>query len=182
MAAVDLRYARALEAVVTEQKLDREAVKQQLGEFLASYEESPQLREVLGDPSIPQEQKVRVLDAMARRLGASGAVRNFVAVVTAHERMGELQEMLTAYLQLADRDTGIAEAEVTSARPLDESGRRAIEAGITALTGETQVRATYREDPELLGGAVIKVGSTVYDGSVRGQLQQMKQRLVTAAG
>lgn len=180
MAAVDHRYARALDAVVQEQHLRREDVKSQLEDLLATYKESFQLREVLNDPSIPQEQKVRVLDVIAERAGMSRTVRNFLAVLTANERLNGLREIIEAYLQLADKDSGIAEAEVTSARPLDDAGRRALEAGIANLTGETQVRATYREDPSLLGGAVVKVGSTVYDGSVRGQLDKMKQRLVAA--
>ena len=181
MSTVDLRYARALETVVLEQKLDRADVKRQLQDFLAMYADSAQLREVLEDPSIPQDQKVRVLDAMGRRTGMSGTVRNFVAVVTSHERLPDLTEIVDSYLQLADKDSGVAEAEITSARPLDEAGRRALEKSIAQLTGESQVRATYREDPSLLGGAVVKVGSTVYDGSVRGQLEQMKHQLMAVA-
>ena len=181
MAVVDLRYARALESVVLEHNLSRDQVKAQLEGFLAAYADSAPLREVLGDPSIPQEQKVRLLDALGGRLGMDKTVRNFVAVVTAHERLPELHEMVDAYLRLADKDGGIAEAEVTSARPLDAEGRRTLEASIAQLTGEPRVRATYRDDPGLLGGAVVKVGSTVYDGSVRGQLEQMRQRMVTAA-
>ncbi len=180
MAAVDLRYARALEQVVLEQKLSRDDVKRQLEQFLATYGESAPLREVLGDPSISQEQKVRLLDAIAQRVGMSGTVRNFIAVVTAHERMGELGEIAEAYLQLADKDSGVVEAEVTSARPLDEDGRRALEASVAQMAGTAQVRATYRQDPSLLGGAVVKVGSTVYDGSVRGQLEQMRRRMMAA--
>lgn len=177
MAAVDLRYARALESVVLEQQASRDAIKQQLEDFLAIYRANPALREVFEDPSIPQEQKVHALDALAQRTGLSGTIRNFLAVITAHERLGELGSIVSAYLELADRDSGIAEAEVTSARPLDEAGRRTLEDGIARLTGESRVRATYREDASLLGGAIVKVGSTVYDGSVRGQLEQMRQRL-----
>lgn len=180
MAAVDLRYARALEQVVLSQQLAREDVKRQLEGFLATYSENGQLREVLGDPSIPQEQKVRLLSAIAQRLGLSGTVRNFVAVVTGHERLHELREIVDAYLQLADENSGIVEAEVISARPLDEAGRRTLEQGVAQMAGSAQVRATYREDPALLGGAVVKVGSTVYDGSVRGQLEQMRRRMVAA--
>ena len=180
MAAVDLRYARALEQVVLEQQLAREDVKRQLEDFLATYRESAELREVLGDPSIPQEQKVRLLDAIGQRVGLNGTVRNFVAVVTAHERMHELGEIVEAYLQLADKDSGVVEAEVTSARPLSDDGRRALESSVAQMAGTTQVRATYREDSSLLGGAVVKVGSTVYDGSVRGQLEQVKRRMMAA--
>ncbi|HLI75510.1 MAG TPA: ATP synthase F1 subunit delta [Acidobacteriaceae bacterium] len=181
MAAVDLRYARALEAVALEKQLPHEEIRRQLQDFAGVYAESASLREVLGDPSIPQEQKVRVLDAIAERTGMNPTVRNFLAVVTGQERLHQLSGILDAYLQLADKDGGVAEAEVTSARPLDEAGRRTLEAGIARLTGGAKVRATYREDPSLIGGAVVKVGSTVYDGSVRGQLEQMKQRLVSAA-
>lgn len=180
MAVVDLRYARALDEVVTEQKLSRASVKTQLQDFQATLSESAELREVLQNPSIEADQKLRLLDALASRLGMDRTVRNFVAVVIAHLRLHELPEMIEAYLQRADEDNGVAEAEVTSARPLDEAGRRTLEASIAQLTGGSSVRAVYREDPALLGGAVIRVGSTVYDGSVRGQLEQMKQRMVAA--
>lgn len=180
MAVIDLRYARALDEVVLQQNLSRGAVKTQLNDFLATFAESPALREVMEDPSIPEEQKLRVLDAIAGRIGIERTVRNFLAVVIHHLRLHELQEMIEAYLQRADQDSGVAEAEVTSARPLDEVGKRALEASIATLTGGSSVRAVYREDPALLGGAVIRVGSTVYDGSVRGQLEQMRQRMVAA--
>ncbi len=181
MAVVDLRYARALDEVVVEQKLAREDVKRQLQDFQATFTSSGALREVMENPSIPVEQKVRLLDSLASRLGMSHTVRNFVAVVISHERLHELTGIVEAYLELADRDNDVAEAEVTSARPLDEAGRRVLEQSIVQLSGTARVRATYREDPGLLGGAVIKLGSTVYDGSVRGQLEQMRQQLVSAA-
>ncbi len=144
------------------------------------YAENAQLREVMADPSIPQEQKVRLLDAIASRTGMSRTVRNLLAVVTAQERLHELPQITEAYLQLSDRDSGVVEAEVTSARPLDEAGRRALEASVAQMAGSAQVRATYREDPSLLGGAMVRVGSTVYDGSVRGHLEQMKRRMLAA--
>lgn len=180
MAAVDLRYARALDEVVLAQKLSRDAVKTQLHEFLETYSTSAPLREVLENPSIPEDQKLRLLDALAGRMGLNRTVRNFIAVTMHHMRMQELPAIVASYLELADKDSRIAEAEVTSARPLDAEARRVVEESVAKLTGSTSVRATYREDPALLGGAVIKVGSTVYDGSVRGQLQLMKERMVAA--
>ncbi len=180
MAAIDLRYARALDEVVLAQKLSRDQVKAQIRDFLDTYSGSAPLREVLENPAIPEDQKLRLLDALAGRIGMNRTVRNFVAVVMHHRRLPELHDIFEAYLQLADRDSGVAEAEVTSARPLDTAGKRAIEESIRRLAGSSSVRATYREDPSLLGGAVIKVGSTVYDGSVRGQLEQMKERMMAA--
>ena len=180
MAIVDLRYARALDEVVVAQQLPRDAVKGQLSDFLSTFEGSPELREVMENPSIPEEQKLRLLDAIAGRVGMSKAVRNFLAVVTHHMRLQELGEIFQAYLEMADKDNRVTEAEVTSARPLDEEGKRSLEQSIARLAGGGSVRASYREDPALLGGAVIKVGSTVYDGSVRGQLEQMKQSMLAA--
>lgn len=180
MAAVDLRYARALAAVVAEQKLDALAVQGQLNDFVATMEDSAELREVLGDPSIPEPQKLKVLDAIAAKAGMSSAVRNFVALIARHERLHELREMVAAYVRIAEEESNVQEAQIVSAHPLDEGNRRLLEEQIARLAGGQQVRATYSEDRSLLGGAVVKVGSTVYDGSVRAQLQQLKRRMLEA--
>ncbi len=180
MAVVDLRYARALAAVINDQKLDLIATQGQLDNFASLLEQSAELREVLADPSIPEPQKLKVLDGLGSRLGLSRPVRNFIAVIIHHQRLHELRDMIAAYRSLAEEDSGIAEVEITTARPLDDGNRRLLEQQVAKLAGEPRVQATYREDPALLGGAVVKVGSTVYDGSVRGQLEQMRQRLATA--
>jgi F-type H+-transporting ATPase subunit delta len=180
MAVVDLRYARALAAVISDQKLDLIAVQGQLNGFANLLEESVELREVLQNPSIPEPQKLKVLDAIAPRLGLSRPIRNFIALITHHERLHQLRDMITAYAGLSDENSGIAEVEITTARPLDDANRRLLEQQVAKLAGESKVQATYHEDPSLLGGAVVRLGSTVYDGSVRAQLEQMRQRLATA--
>ncbi|HZQ42811.1 MAG TPA: ATP synthase F1 subunit delta [Acidobacteriaceae bacterium] len=181
MAVVDLRYARALAAVISDQQLDLIAAQGQLESFANLLDESVELREVLQNPSIPEVQKLKVLDALAPRLGLSRPIRNFIAVLTHHQRLHEIRDMISAYANIADEDSGIAEVEITTARPLDPDNRRLLEQQVARLAGEPRIQATYREDPSLLGGAVVKLGSTVYDGSVRGQLEQMRQRLATAS-
>ncbi len=180
MAVVDLRYARALAAVISDQQLDLIAAQGQLEGFANLLDESVELREVLQNPSIPEAQKLKVLDALAPRLGLSRPIRNFIALLTHHQRLHEIRNMIGAYANIADEDSGIAEVEITTARPLDPDNRRLLEQQVARLAGEPRIQATYREDPSLLGGAVVKLGSTVYDGSVRGQLEQMRQRLATA--
>ena len=180
MAIVDLRYARALAAVISNQKLDLVAAHTQLNNFADLLEESAELHEVLQNPSIPEAQKLKTLDALAPRLGLSRPIRNFIALITHHQRLHQLRDMINAYAALADENSGIAEVEITTARPLDDAGRRLLEQQVAKLAGEPRVQATYYEDPSLLGGAVVRLGSTVYDGSVRGQLEQMRQRLATA--
>jgi F-type H+-transporting ATPase subunit delta len=180
MAAIDLRYARALAAVVTDQKLDVVVAQGDLNDFAATLEASAELREVLENPSIAEPQKLKVLDAIAAKAGMSRTVRNFLAVITHHQRLHELPAMVSSFATIMDASSNVAEAEIVSARVLDAGNRKLLEDRIAEMTGLGKVRATYSEDASLLGGAVVTIGSTVYDGSVRAQLAQLKERLVAA--
>jgi F-type H+-transporting ATPase subunit delta len=173
------RYARAFAEVADSAKLNVTAAQQQLNDFAETLAGSHDLREFLGNPSIEIAKKLKVLDAIAGRIGMFPQVRNFVAVILEHHRLTELDEILTAYRDLVDADSGAVEARVTSARPLNAEDRAQLEAQIAKLAG-AQVRASYAEDASLLGGAVVEIGSTIYDGSVRAQLQKLKQALVNA--
>jgi F-type H+-transporting ATPase subunit delta len=151
-----------------------------LDDFVETLEASAELRDVLADPSIPEPQKLNVLDAIAAKSGMSKTVRNFIAVIAHHQRLHELRGMVEAYASIADEASSVAEVEIVSAQPLDEKNRKLLEEKISTLTGLQQVHATYSEDATLLGGAVVTIGSTVYDGSIRAQLQQLKARLIAA--
>jgi F-type H+-transporting ATPase subunit delta len=155
------------------------AAEQQMQDFSGTLADSRELREVLMNPSIPNADKLKVLDAISSRIGMFPQVRNFLAVIMEHQRLAELDEILNEYHLVADEQAGMAEAEITSAHPLNDQDRVELEAQVSRLAGGS-VRATYREDATLLGGAVVRIGSTVYDGSVRAQLQQLKQKLINA--
>ena len=179
MSVLSLRYARAFATVATSAKLDVAAAQQQLADFSGTFAGSQQLREILINPSIPNEQKLKVLDAIAGRIGMFPQVRNFLAVIMDHQRLDELNEILNEYHLVADEQANLAEAEITSAHPLNEQDRVELEAQVAKLAGG-RVRVTYGQDATLLGGAVVRIGSMVYDGSIRAQLQQLKQKLVNA--
>jgi F-type H+-transporting ATPase subunit delta len=179
MSTVSLRYAHAFAAVAAKQHLDVNAAQQQLGDFAGTFAGSHDLREILMDPSIPNPQKLKVIDAIAQRIGMFLAVRNFIAVIMEHQHLHELTEILTEYHAIADEQSHMAEAEITSAHPLNDQDRADLEAHVAKLAGG-RVRATYHQDPTLLGGAIVRIGSTVYDGSIRAQLQSLKQKLVNA--
>jgi F-type H+-transporting ATPase subunit delta len=179
MSVLSLRYAHAFASVAASSHLDAAAAQQQLDDFSGTLAGSRELREVLMNPSIANEQKLKVLDAIAGRIGMFPQVRNFIAVIMDHQRLDELDEILTEYHAVADDQTGLTEAEITSARPLNDEDRAELEAQVARLAGG-RVRTTYSEDASLLGGAVVSIGSTVYDGSIRTQLQQLKQKLVNA--
>jgi F-type H+-transporting ATPase subunit delta len=133
----------------------------------------------MDNPSIPGESKRAVLDGIAKRLGMERQARNFVAVVTDHRRLALFPEIVKQVEQELNKRLGFTDAEVSSARELGGAEKQSLEAEIARLTGR-RVRARYERDPSLIGGAVIKVGSTIYDGSVKGQLESIREKLVSS--
>lgn len=176
MAVVTSRYARALADVVFDRNLDYAQVLQQVRSVVDLANSSLELRRVWENPAIPADQKRNLLDAFAGRLGLSKPVRNFMAVLIDHHRVHQLEEIAKLFESEMNDRLGMAEAEVTSARELTAAERAEMEAKISAMTGK-RVRAKYATDATLLGGATVKLGSTIYDGSVRGQLQKIKEAL-----
>ena len=136
--------------------------------------ESSDLRRVWENPAIPADQKRRVLDVIAERDGISKQARNLVAVLIDHRRIHFLDPIIRQLEKELDARLGFAEAEITSVRELGDAEKREFEAQVGKLTGK-KVRAHYAQDASLLGGAVVRVGSTIYDGSVKGQLERMKE-------
>jgi F-type H+-transporting ATPase subunit delta len=179
MASVTSTYARAFVDVVFDRRLDAGRMARELYAMSQLVASSKPLREVSEAPSIPPVQKRGLLDAIVAREGISREVRNFLAVLMDHRRMPFLSEIVKEFEREMDRRLGFAEAEITSARELDPDERHTLELQVEKLTGN-KVRARYLRDESLRGGAVIKVGSTVYDGSVKGQLERIHEQLVGA--
>ena len=176
MAAVASRYARAFADVVLDGKLDPKQVTEQLGAIVELFRSNLDLRRVWESPAIAAEQKRKLLDAIVERNAVLRPVRNFLAVLIDHGRIREVEAIARQFQAELNHRLGIVEAEVTSARPLEEAESRELLAEVARVTGK-QVSAEYKIDPSLIGGATIRVESTVYDGSVRGQLQKMKEQL-----
>jgi F-type H+-transporting ATPase subunit delta len=176
MGAVAGRYARAFAEVVTGHKMDPEKTVAELTQMADLVSSSHELHNVLLNPAVEHEQKIGLLDAIIKKMGGSKLLRNFVAVLIDHKRISQIGEITEHFKQELDARMGIAEARVSSARALTAAEKRSLEQRLAAVTGKT-VRATYSEDAGLLGGAVVRIGSTVYDGSVRGQLQRLKQEI-----
>lgn len=184
MAAFTARYARALADVIFSPEHDAARVtpqqaQSQLNDFAAAWRESADLREVFLDPSFPVAQKVAILDRLNTRLHMSGTIRNFIAVLLNHDRMESFEEILADFHRELNVRLNIAEVEITSARRLDDHERRTLERQITEISG-SQISAKFHEDPSLLGGVIVKVGSTVYDDSIRGRLNRLKEQLAAS--
>jgi F-type H+-transporting ATPase subunit delta len=176
MASVTSRYARALADVVLDKKLIPGRVREQIGSIVQLVQANPDLRNVWDNPAVPSDQKRKLLDAIAQRMVLDLMVRNFLAVLIDHHRIGMIDLIAKQFDTELDARLGIAEAKVTSSRDLTTDERLAIESQIKQLTGKS-VRASYSTDKRLIGGAVVQIGSTIYDGSVRGQLSKLRETL-----
>jgi F-type H+-transporting ATPase subunit delta len=119
---------------------------------------------------------VSILDAVNRRIGCGPKVRNFLAVLISHERLAALNEITEEFRLEMNRRLSISDAEVVTARPLQDQERAKLEREVAELAG-MRVNATFRQDKSLIGGAIVRIGSTIYDGSVRGRLERLKERL-----
>lgn len=178
MATVVNTYASAFADVVMSSHLDPARTLAETQQIASLVRDSKDLREVWDNPSIPVEQKRAVLDGIVERAGLSRPVRNFIAVVIDKGRVRFLPEMVTQFAQELNERLGFAEAQVTTARELGPNERTELEADLSRVTGK-RIRAQYEQDRSILGGAIARVGSTVYDGSVRGQLERIRQQLIS---
>lgn len=176
MSAIDSRYARALADVAMEKKLDGDKLVGELHALSQALEVSAELRAVLETPSVPASQKLKVLDAVAARTAVSPVARNLLAVLVQNRRVAALGEITDLFRVEMDARRGYSEAEVTSWRDLGDDEKQSLTSSLEAATGQ-KIRARYQKDESILGGARIRVGTTIWDGSVRGQLRKLKEQL-----
>jgi F-type H+-transporting ATPase subunit delta len=176
VASVASTYARAFADVVLSAHLDADRAVGGLREIAGLLAESADLRRVWENPAVPAEQKRRLLDAIVQREGIERHARNLVAVLIDHRRVQFLGRIVEQLNKELDARMGFAEAHITSARELGDAEKRALESQIERATGK-KVRAQFGLDASLLGGAVVRVGSTIYDGSVKGQLEKIREAI-----
>jgi F-type H+-transporting ATPase subunit delta len=175
--AVAPRYAAALADVALEQK-NTDRVKRDLAAFVDAFYSAADLRTVLESPAVSHEAKQKVVEKLAGAMDMAPAVRNFVHVLVDHRRTEMLREIQQAFYAELNARLGIAEAQVTSAHVLSPQERELLTAALQKRTGK-KIEAHFGEDQSLVGGVVVRVGSTVYDGSVREQLTRLREQLET---
>lgn len=176
MASVASVYARAFADVILSSHLDADRSVAELRMIATLLAESAELRRVWENPAIPADQKRRVLDVIAERDSISKQVKNLVAVLIDHRRIHFFESIIAQVEKELDARLGFAEAQITSSRDLVDAEKREVEAQVGKLTGK-KVKAHYKQDASLLGGAVVRIGSTIYDGSVKGQLERLKEAI-----
>jgi F-type H+-transporting ATPase subunit delta len=170
------RYARALADVVAATG-DYRQVLQELEDFGAAYRESAELREICETPAVAVAQKLSVLEAIARRLGSSHVTLNFLRVLLSHYRLPLLEEVIQAFRNIFYARLGIVQVKISSAADLTNEERELLRARFNELTRQ-QSELGFHLDRDLIGGIVAQIGSTVYDGSIRGHLNRIREQLL----
>jgi F-type H+-transporting ATPase subunit delta len=179
LSAVAARYANALADVVTagNSPLGPQDAVSELRAFEAVLKESAELQNALITPAVPGSRKKAVVGRIADTLKLSRIVRNFLFVLVDHRRIASYSDVVDAFELIVDERLGFARAEVSSATELSDSLRSSLNSELERLTGK-RIRMRFAVDESLIGGVVARIGSTVYDGSVRGRLASLERRLV----
>ena len=175
MKSASLQYANALADIALEQGA-AEPARKQLGEFAAAYAESAELRNFLASPAVSREAKHGVIEQMVARLGAGKIIRNFLFVIADNQRTLLLPEIVQSFERVLRQRQGVAEASVLSAVEMSEQQKSTLVRALEGLTGR-KILAHYSLEPRLLGGAVVRIGDTIYDGSLKTRLDQLRVRL-----
>jgi F-type H+-transporting ATPase subunit delta len=169
------RYARSLVDIVIEGN-EEDAVRLDLATYREIFHAAPELLDAFHSPAIPREAKEKVLSSLLGRYPVRVTTANFLRVMLDYNRIKYFGQIVEAFIRNLNERKGIVEARVSAAAPLTESQLASLKERFTSITGKT-ITLDVVTDPTLVGGVVVQIGSTVYDGSVRTQLAEMKRRL-----
>lgn len=171
------RYAKGLlEAVAETAPGSEQAVGEELSALLETIDGHQGLKLVVVNPSIPTPQKRAILGKISETLGLSRTLRRFIDVLAEKQRLDHLSLIDSVYAGLIDQHLGVVTAEITTATPLNPGQVAQLKNSLREATGG-DVRITRHTDPKLLGGVITRIGDVVYDGSVKGHLERIRERL-----
>jgi F-type H+-transporting ATPase subunit delta len=173
--SASLQYANALADIVLQQGA-AEPARKQLADFEAAYAESPELRNFLASPAVTRQEKHAVIEKLVARLGASRIIRNFLFVIVDNQRTHLLPQIAESFERVLMQRQGLAEADVVSAVELNNAQKSSLLKTLERLTGK-KIQAKYALEPGLVAGAVVRIGDTIYDGSLRKRLNLLRAQL-----
>jgi F-type H+-transporting ATPase subunit delta len=176
-----LRYARALFDVALKEQQDLERVERELTDFSTVVKQHDELSRALLNPAIPAARKRAAVTEILRRATMTTVVAKLLTLLAERDRLIILPDIVDAFRQRVMDYRRVVRAEITTAMPLEAARTQAIERALAQATGR-QVMLAATVDPAIIGGVVTRIGSTVYDSSVTGQLTRMKKKLSEARG
>ena len=169
------RYAEALADAAEAQNM-LAGTRDELHAFATMVAESRELRDVFASPAIGPVEKSAVLEALVERMKPTPIVASFLRVLLRNVRIHHIEAVDRAFADEVDRRTGVVMAEVTTARPLTDGERDVLSTRLATMTGK-KVKLTFSTDDALIGGVVTRIGSRIYDGSVRARLDRIKEQM-----
>ena len=178
VSSTSMKYARALAEVAAESDVTQ-IVQVGLGAFQETFHTHRDLRDALFCPSVPLVAKRNIVANVAEKMGISEILRNFLFVILERSRLQLLDELVESYQEVLDERAGVARVAVRSSHPLTSNIRERLQNAMSKKTGRT-VKCSYKVDEDLLGGVRLQVGSVVYDGSIRTQLEELRRQLASA--
>ncbi|MEP6924394.1 MAG: ATP synthase F1 subunit delta [Pyrinomonadaceae bacterium] len=170
------RYATALADVVTKNG-ETEAVKNELEQFQDLMNQSPQLAEVFRNPAVPHEQKNQLLETLLARTKPIKTTANFLRILLKNARLGDLNAVNKRFAAVLEERAGMVSADVTTAAPLSADQQTALQTRLQTVTGK-KVNLNFKINPEIIGGVITRIGSTIYDGSVKNQLEELREQMI----
>lgn len=170
------RYATALAEVALDRR-DESRVQQEINSWAEMIEDNSLLREVFANPTIPYDQKRKVLEELIIRTRVSETSASFLRVLLKNQRLAQLKYVAERFSQVLDERHGIVGANVTTARPIPEDVKTALREALSVKTGR-KVRLSFTTDESIIGGLVAQIGSTIFDGSVQGHLDRLAGELM----
>jgi F-type H+-transporting ATPase subunit delta len=171
------RYAKAMVEIGLKQGT-LQSIQKELAAIDTLVRGNADLERLVAAPLVGPTKKAAAFDEVLSKAGATGGVRKFFLVVAQAARLNLIHEIVAAFDELVDERMGVLNAAVSSAQPMTPTQSKALEASLSVRTGKT-VRLRWKQDPALLGGLKVQVGSTVYDASLQGQLRLLKTRLLS---
>ena len=169
------RYAKALFAVARETEAFDEYSKV-LTEVADVYVAQPEVKDGLTNRLYPVDVRAKVMDYIVGAVGATGVIKNFLTLIVQKKRAEVLPEIAIAFQSLIDEQRNICQGSVVTAAEISEELKGKVQAKLEKITGKTVVLTT-QVDPAIIGGIIAKVGDLVLDGSIRSQLQGLKESI-----
>ncbi len=170
------RYSTALADVVLKQG-EADAVKAELATLGELFQKNSDLQTVFGNPAIAHANKEKVLDALIAKVRPSQTTSNFLKVLLQNGRLADIADIGGRFGTILEERSGVVSAEITSARDLPPDERAEFEKNLEKITGK-KVNINYAINKDIIGGVVTRIGSMVYDGSVKTKLENLREQLV----
>lgn len=170
------RYASALADVVVKSG-ETETVKRELQAWDEIFKSNSELENVFASPAIAHPDKEKVLDSLIAKANPSKTTANFLRLLLRNGRLTDLGEIATRFAVVLEERSGTVLAQITSARELSDPHKNELRSNLERFTGK-QVKLNFDINNDIIGGVIARVGSTVYDGSVKTQLENLREELI----